>query len=229
MHRRYRFNVKPTSGSVATSSRSCSARPPGLLRPASARARAVALVIVRPPVQLPPQDGLQLGMGLGALVDDCRCVAVGVAERVELRAPQRHPPPGHVDTTVAGQLYVDVDSVGRSTGSNARIRRRCTTPRSRGRLPDGVGGARHDRRRTRAGQVELWWPHSHGPQPLYDFTVELLCPDAVVHSIEACNTSDSARSSSTRPPTHRVGVHVRRQRSSRSSSAARTGFPTTSS
>src|SRR5690606_38325372 len=32
-----------------------------------------------------------------------------------------------------------------------------------------------------AGEVRRWWPHTHGDQPLYDLTVELVDADDVVH------------------------------------------------
>lgn len=88
-----------------------------------------------------------------------------------------------VDDDDRGHVYVDVDYLSAAPVSDARIR---VTARD----PDGAVVATATEPAVAGttvveldpGHVRRWWPHTMGDQPLYDVTVDVLCPDSVVHA-----------------------------------------------
>ena len=192
----------------------------GRARPARARQRA--------PVQHDPQDGLQLRLGLGTGPADRGDLAAGPAGALAHRAAR----PGPADR--------DRDR-GRDRPRRAARRRRVGARHRRD--PDAADHRRRAQRTVAvpAGQTdpwspaidvpdaELWWPAGYGEQPLYDLDVVLRGGYRAARPAPR-GGSGSARSPWTRRPTS-IGTPFTAggQRTSRSSSRAPTGFPTTTS
>ena len=124
-------------------------------------------------VQLPPQDGLQLRLGLGPGPADRRAVEAGPAGALEDRPAGIGPTAGHRRrrTAPAGSSCTStLERTGPRAGLTPRRR-----DRPRRRTLELVSPER-DRRRApswRCPTRALWWPAGYGEQPLYDLTLTL--------------------------------------------------------
>ena len=193
----------------------------GLLRGGRDCRGHLAVRIVRTSVQLPAKDGLQLGMGLGAVADDGRGVAAGMVDRVELRAPQRHP-------TADRRRHRRRRSAGRrcrhrggSTrlGCTASADACATPPASRSPALSRRSSSARPGSSSRPARSNCGGPTRTGRNPCTSWRSSCCAPTGSC-TTRSVNAWGSARSSSTRRPT----PPGRRSRSSstvaRSSSAA---------
>lgn len=88
-----------------------------------------------------------------------------------------------VDDDDRGHVYVDVDYLSGAPVSKARIRSTLRDPEgivvATATEPAVVGTTVVE---LDPGIVRRWWPHTMGDQPLYELTVDVLCPDDVLHA-----------------------------------------------
>ena len=178
MHRTYRFDVTglaaqrsgPGRGPVHVRLHG-GGEGPGRARSASERVPGA--------VQLHPEDGLQLRLGLGSDPGDRRDLAPGTAGGMEYRAVGRRPSTGDLSAARVGSTSRSMSSA-RRRGVTPTCGRRCWSTDGRSPSLDLAGGATSVRAAVDVPDVAAWFPRGYGEQPLYDLVVVLTDGEAVL-------------------------------------------------